>query len=344
MLMTYIRELGKKGSFGHVLLRMNRLMAHFYLDISGKVAVEVDHCASKSDLERQHSSFKLEYPEDVVLLVELGEDEIDPHLVSSVLFSTSARDAYNSHKTLFKSNNGKAMLVNPLAGLEMEMAARVLYRINPSTCNILNPGDSIGEEAVVTEVKRRVGLVGGIPRHVFATPETFNTYKLSVFGANMTKIFVDILKLDLLHIPYYAKFYVSPFTRSGVKIPQYGFTYEEAAPSLFREMPESNLRGGDFFEFKFLSDNIALAVGTRIKNPQEIEMLKLYCLKSQLAEAIIRIGGMMANTRDTVIPEYRRDSWLWYEDVGYKGELTEANILINLTFLKSRGVRGKCGW
>ena len=64
-----------------------------------------------------------------------------------------------------------------------------------------------------------------------------------------------------------------------------------------------------FYEYRFLSDDIALSVRKVTTDPKHVALLHDYGLKWQLADAIIRVGGLMSITPGTVIEKYHhRDS------------------------------------
>ena len=183
------------------------------------------------------------------------------------------------------------------------MMARVLFRIDPT--ELQSRLGVVGEDAIVEEVRKRVRRIGGIPRQVFKSVEDFDDYCLTVFATEHMNLYVNLRELDFFNIPSRLKYYVAPFSRPLVEVPRRGLTYAKAAPSLFQGKfgteEDKALGEKPCYEYRFLSDEIALAVGTVIKNPEELKLLEAFGLKSQLAEAIVRVGGLMSGTRNSII-------------------------------------------
>lgn len=214
----------------HVFQRLDTDLYHYFMkDGEVECCVEEGAGASLSSLYEFFKRFqdsksvadKLLRRKDTVLILELGEYEIDPQFTRiPTLVALSARKADDTLKTIDKSGNLKYVTRGPPSREELQVLATAYYLSSPAEFieQLGLPSGATLEEAH-KEVRRRTDCIGPLPRQVLGEKSVYQKWVNGRDHASSVDQFLNIKEIiSAFDLPSTSKYFLAPLAEGGFTI------------------------------------------------------------------------------------------------------------------------------
>lgn len=327
MLLQFISHLGEEHWKSRVFVRIRNILAEVYLESSG-----VHYRYNKFlDLDSL-SCFYYTCCTDTVLLLELGEKEVDPDVEIPTITSTSSRKADCVFKTMNKSKRLSFLLAEPHTAEEAVCEVLLANAASPGSFDLLTvlkkhrtdprPRAYLGDKAIV-----HPGLNG--IQYGFKNP----------------------LEFSALNIPEQATRVMAPYVAPGVIIP-----YAEGTSIPMHMFSQAHAPGfsGPRHVYRYFNDQYALKAGTFIETWHDLRAVRNVGVLWQIHECHVLYGGLLidkeqdakssrrqralapeatseleaAYVPSTVIDNiHSSENWQWFRDCGPNAALRVEDIV-----------------
>ena len=264
-----------------------------------------------------------------VLILELQESETDPQIVMPFILALSNTDLTTTLKTYMKSRYGDVMLVSPPDVEELCLMTEAIMDVCPD--NDIFPGAS--KESAVQIVRNRASEIGAVPRYVICSESIFAIRREDMKCMTSKELSHDLRKLSPTNLPPAAQYFLAPFFRHGVTNPTFCMRYSNAAPDYIASLPQEirntmNLQSLSNYEYRYLSDIAKLLRASKLVEVEDIATIRVSEFRYQLAEALIRYGGILRlQYLQKIDDDFKSVNWEWHKNVSYKNVLSSSTLL-----------------
>jgi hypothetical protein len=219
-----------------LLLRIGESIYDCSYDTTSKsIKVEEYPC---EDLRALNTHCKRFYREfnfgEVVLILDLQEDEIDPKINLPFITALSSREANSVLKTECKSQVVPFFLYDLPSNLELEAIVRA-YHANVEDNVVLEEHPNASIEEVLDIVRRRCDIIGNYFMFAIDTDFDFLFRQSKISSNDVIQALTSIQKCSVFNVPQEAKFFFCPVLRPGVIDPTIGGKYSISAKEYLGE-------------------------------------------------------------------------------------------------------------
>jgi len=313
ILMKLLSHIGQVDWPSIVAFRFDGNIAEFQHESSSSSVIRITWYNGKDKDDILRYTMSVRTPKGrAVLVLDLDDIDIKPDSDIPVLIAMSSRGIQGVLKSLQCRQLTEFLVSPPSVGeLLLMTEAELQYNEEDSYFKNLSLSDA------QTVVMNRVAAVGPVPRFVLNAEKKYSNRKRLLGDSGfLPTLSDDLTRLTYDNVPGVLKLYIAPFLKDGITDPE------------IREVPSLG-KDPRIYEFRFLSDDIALIIAKHITRPEEIRIMHCLKLNYQLAEVIIKIGMLKRHFMHPSDPDeyWNRKNWEWHSDPGYSTLLSHQTKL-----------------
>ena len=327
--MELLSHLGEESWLSQVAYRTGKALYTF--TAFGVKYSQLDY----SDLDHYTTFHKNDHS---VLILELQESEMDPSMSMPYILAVAADDLQTKLKTVHKTRNNVDMLISPPDVEEVCLMTEAIMDICPNN----DIFEGMTQEEAVSIIRSRALKIGTVPKFLFCNVELFKSRLNEMIRVAKYEFSPEFNTLSFDHIPRDLPYLVAPYFRPRVTDPIYPHDYEIAALDYFNSLciPSDPLDSYEFhffmnvlssYEYRYLSEYVKMIHFSFLKYPDKIKFIKSFRLDYQLAEAVIKFGGIRIDPHpfESIFDRISSEHWEWHENIDYNETLSRNSLLPN---------------